>query len=220
MRNNHSRCHGCNMLLLCWFIPLLCLHVNAEDIALCRELGEDVSLECSSAGCPGSIDGFVGMYLYHFLREKEEVLYYHQDPEPEQITPRQRYQNRIQKEGSLKNHTITISNLTLDDSGVYSCVYKNRLNLDMKCNIYILVVRVPSIIPDEKFPYPVLFMIGAFVAGMLVAMILIKMVVPGVKHCARSRRKMRHAPLPAPNDCVYEVMNKNGLRPSAASEQP
>ncbi|XP_026216473.1 uncharacterized protein LOC113162518 [Anabas testudineus] len=200
------------MLLLCWFILLLCLHVNAEDIALCRVTGEDVSLECSSAGCPGSIDGFVGMYLYHSLREKEEVLYYHQDPEPEQITPRPRYKNRVQKEGSLKNHTITISNLTLDDSGVYSCVYKNRLNLDMKCNIYILVVReishtedpttgpsqvpsqVPLIIPDEKCPPPVLFMMATFVAGTLIAMILIKMVVSTVKHCARSRRRTRNAP--------------------------
>lgn len=112
-----------------------------ENIAVCREPGENVALECSSAGCPSSIDGYVGMYLYYDFREQEAVLYYHLKDGYEKISPRPRYKNRIQKNGSLKNHTITISNLTLNDSGLYSCVYKKTTNTQLKCNNYTLIVR-------------------------------------------------------------------------------
>lgn len=110
-----------------------------EDIALHRGAGEKVTLECSAAGCPSSIDGHIGMYLYHYFKEKDEVLYYHSTTY-DKITPRERYMNRIQIKGSLRNHTITISNLTLHDSGLYSCVYKKSANKEVKCNLYMLVV--------------------------------------------------------------------------------
>lgn len=80
------------------------------------------------------------MYLYHDFSKKAEVLYYHLINADEKITPRQRYKNRIEKKGSLKNHTITISNLTLKDSGLYSCVYKKEADTEVKCNVYMLAV--------------------------------------------------------------------------------
>lgn len=81
------------------------------------------------------------MYLYCDFREQEEVLYYHLGPEYEKISLRPKYENRTQKEGSLKNHTITISNLTVNDSGMYSCDYKKDGGDGIKCNVYMLVVR-------------------------------------------------------------------------------
>lgn len=110
-----------------------------ENIAVCREPGENVTLLCSSEGC---LKDYVGMYLYHKFKERQEVLYYHHNPgSTHKITPRERYENRIQIDGPLKNHTITISNLTADDSGFYSCVYKQFPTGEAKCNVYTLFVR-------------------------------------------------------------------------------
>lgn len=109
-----------------------------ENIAMCREPEENVTLECSSAGCPSSIEGFTGLYLYREFNLTEAVLYYSL---ADRISPRRRYTNRIWTHGSLKNYTITISNLTVDDSGLYRCVYKRLPRVEVKCNVYTLVVR-------------------------------------------------------------------------------
>lgn len=113
-----------------------------ENIAVYRESGESVTLVCSSAGCLSNNEEYVGMYLYQMFKKMEEVLYYHSMLGlSDKITPRERYKNRIQTSGSLKNHTIAISNLTVDDAGFYSCVYLKLHRGNVKCNVYTLVVR-------------------------------------------------------------------------------
>lgn len=111
-----------------------------EDIVVWRESGENVTLECSLAKCPSSIDGFVGMYLYHDLKKCAEVLYYHSSPKYDKITPRIGYLERVEMKGSLKKNTVTISNLTVGDSGIYRCVYRGNVATQLKCNVYNLFV--------------------------------------------------------------------------------
>lgn len=90
------------------------------------------------------------MYLCRQFNEVEEVLYYHSVPgKADKMTLANRYRERIQKSGSLTNLTVTISNLTAEDSGIYSCVYVNTSKpyTQVKCNVHTVVVR------GEFFPF-------------------------------------------------------------------
>uniref|UniRef100_A0A3Q1HHD6 Ig-like domain-containing protein n=1 Tax=Acanthochromis polyacanthus TaxID=80966 RepID=A0A3Q1HHD6_9TELE len=115
------------MTLLCWCIMSLCLSVYP---------GGSVTLKCSSEECPQLITGFAAMYLYHEHTGQEEVLYYSSGSESsDNIALRQRYNGRIRTTGSFMNHSITISNLAVDDTGLYSCVYVKQVKYKVKCNL-------------------------------------------------------------------------------------
>ncbi|XP_042246589.1 uncharacterized protein LOC121882405 isoform X1 [Thunnus maccoyii] len=225
------------IMLLCWSMLLLCLSTNAENIANCRESSESITLKCSSAGCLNNIKEFVGMYLYRNVENRENVIYYHPNPNSvDKITPGIRYKDRIQTNGSLESHTITISNLTTNDSGVYSCVYIKFPAGEARCNVYTVAVKVQTVAevtpchtPDKVTPdevadmhhenaeCPLLVSIVATCAiSMLVMMISNLLIVPRVKRWICSRMTTR-APQ-APNEYVYEIMTKNGVRPPAAPE--
>ncbi|XP_071360608.1 uncharacterized protein [Trachinotus anak] len=212
------------MMLLCWSLLSLCLSANAGITALQREPGENVTLECSLTQCPRSPDELTGMYLYHYSVEKEKELYYYH--KSEKISPRSRYSGRVEKKGSLKNHNITISNLTVDDSGLYRCVYKHSYT-EVICNVYILVISGEAPCPrsekealaedGEKNPPLVLLLAAACSISIIATTIFLLLIVPRVKQWI-SRRKVRKVPQSS-NDYVYEVMTKNGLQPLAAVEQ-
>lgn len=131
------------MAVCLWFLDPLIRHFISfmtEDIAVYRWEGESVTLKCSSEGCPVSVDESIGMYLNRQdWKGVEEVLYYHR--RNGKITLQERFNSRIITTGSLMNHTITISNLTMEDAGCYHCVYVNRNAVRFKCNGYTLVVR-------------------------------------------------------------------------------
>uniref|UniRef100_A0A669BER2 Immunoglobulin V-set domain-containing protein n=1 Tax=Oreochromis niloticus TaxID=8128 RepID=A0A669BER2_ORENI len=88
------------------------------------EPGEIITLKCSSEGCPQNIDGFLGMYLYHNFTKQNEVYFYSNYINSKATVRRPQYKGRIESNGAPMNHDFTISNLTVDDSGVYTCVYK------------------------------------------------------------------------------------------------
>ncbi|XP_067355796.1 uncharacterized protein [Channa argus] len=207
------------MRMLHWSIVMICLCVSAEDVAVFREPGQNVTFNCSSAGCPSSIDGFAGMYLYHDFTSTEEVLYYHSDPSSEKISSRLRYNSRVHKEGFLTNHIITISNLTVNDSGLYRCVYTKTAAIKVNCSVHILVVKGLSVMPPtaEKCPPLVLIIIGTFVSSILLTVIFTMMVILTVKQWTSNRRRTRNMPLSS-SDCVYEIMTKDGLRPLAPQQ--
>ncbi|XP_038568611.1 uncharacterized protein LOC119898545 [Micropterus salmoides] len=209
------------MVPLCWFISLFCFSASAENIVLSRESGENVTLKCFSAGCLSINEGY-GMYLYHDFSSKEEVFYYYSSGSNEKITPRERYKNRIQTNGSLENHTVTITDLTVDDSGIYSCVYKDVTTVH--CNVYTLCVRevapcfrsveMPCIPSSEKTLPLGLIIIATFAISTLVNTIFILIIVPRVKQ-RTSRRQTTRVPQ-VTNDNMYEVMHT--FHPLAASE--
>lgn len=83
---------------------------------------ESVTLKCSTEGSPLSNDGYAGMYLYHNFTEQNEVYFNNK------IVERPRLKVRIWVNEAFMNYEITIINLTVDDSGVYTCVYKELLD--------------------------------------------------------------------------------------------
>ncbi|GLD74373.1 uncharacterized protein AKAME5_002570200 [Lates japonicus] len=161
-----------------------------EHTVVYRVSGESVTLECSFAESPNSNDELIGMYLYHNAKTQEEVLYYHSSPGPEKISPRIRYSKRVEKKGSLKKHTITISNLTVEDSGIYRCVYKKNAQSEDIRNVYMLVVsEVAPYSISKKEPEPdgsekslplVLIITVTCVISIMVTMIFIWLIVPKV----------------------------------------
>ncbi|XP_068583250.1 T-cell antigen CD7-like [Cebidichthys violaceus] len=208
------------MKLLHWFSLLLCVCVNAESNAMWRESGENVTLRCSSAGCSSSIEGYEGMYLYQNHTEQIEVFYCNTMAG---VTEASGFKDRIQTAGSLKNLIVTISNLTVNDSGFYSCVFIKFQSPAVQCSVYPLFVKgvaecsrsteAPCALADEKSPPLVLIIVAACTIGMLVTIIFILLIVPRVRRRTSSRRSTAGVPQQVSNDNVYEDMTKNGLHP-------
>lgn len=109
----------------------------AESSLISQEPGKEINLDCSSDGCPQSTSGYDALYLYHTLNEEEEVLFVI-TAQSQQIMPRQRYKGRIQKHKASFN--FTVSNLTENDSGIYSCVYKKLSGSSVKCSVYAVLI--------------------------------------------------------------------------------
>uniref|UniRef100_A0A3B4VFN9 Immunoglobulin domain-containing protein n=1 Tax=Seriola dumerili TaxID=41447 RepID=A0A3B4VFN9_SERDU len=195
--------------------------------AVWQKSGENMILECSFTKCHRSNNKITGMYLYHNLVEKKEVLYYYH--ESEEIIPRKGYSGRVEKKGFLENNTVTIRNLTVDDSGVYTCVYD-----EVTCSVYILVVSVCEM-PHSKnlrisssvniCPKSQCLKTFYTECNFLTSVHTLRLYRHStmIFHCQQvkqwsSRRKARNDPQGS-SDYVYEVMTKNGLRPVAAPEQ-
>lgn len=75
------------------------------------------------------------MYLYHNFTEQNEMYFNNK------IVERPRLKVRIWVNEAFMNYEITIINLTVDDSGVYTCVYKELLDRSVDSNIYRDFVR-------------------------------------------------------------------------------
>ncbi|KAL6110196.1 uncharacterized protein ACO6RY_19328 [Pungitius sinensis] len=186
------------------FAMLLFLCVKAETNTVWREFGNNVTLRCSS--CSERYDGMY-LYLYQQRKERRQVLFY--PGRTNTITPGHTFMKRIHTEGSLRNHTVTISQLTVDDAGFYKCVYFTFSTSETQCSNYTLFVKgvAPCSCPlaEDKSPCLVWIIIAAFTTGMLVTIPFILLVVWRVRRRSGSSRRTS-VPRPVSNGNVYEVM--------------
>lgn len=89
------------------------------------------------------------MYLYKKFMVHEEVLYHRSKPGRQTlVTPREPFKNRTQVDGTLQDQNITIGNLTVHDSGFYSCVFIHFPEREVKCNTYMLAVKGVYFLPQ------------------------------------------------------------------------
>ncbi|XP_036798504.1 V-set and immunoglobulin domain-containing protein 1-like [Oncorhynchus mykiss] len=89
---------------------------TATEAILWVKTGEKFTMKCSI-----TLKDQDGMYLCVGL--DREVLYYHR--RDSKLTSRKGYWNRVKTEGPVDQLTITVSNLTIEDTGVYWCAYRN-----------------------------------------------------------------------------------------------
>ncbi|XP_026025070.1 uncharacterized protein LOC113023260 [Astatotilapia calliptera] len=137
------------MMRLCWALVLIFSYSTSEGTIIITEPGESITLKCSSEECPKNNGRYVGMYLYHRFTEQNEV-YYYRNHVNSKVAVRSRYKGRIESNGAPMNHSITMTNLTVDDSGVYTCVYKESVDKSVECKVYTVFVREITNKPNRE----------------------------------------------------------------------
>ncbi|XP_042159278.1 uncharacterized protein LOC112264167 isoform X3 [Oncorhynchus tshawytscha] len=210
------------------------LTTAAEDI-LWVKTGEKFTMKCST-----TLKDQEGMYLYVGLDRDREVLYYYQHDS--KLTPRKRYWDRVKTEGPVDQLTITVSNLTIEDTGVYWCVYtkfnkatyENDINqgrgstlvvvnddaLQLPCPTATAVTLTPFHSANKK-PCPsgvesiiIIIIITSILTTLICAVIFLVWFAPLVKRCCNQGG---YTPQVFP-DSVYEDMARNHIYPSGTQQ--
>ncbi|XP_029545125.1 uncharacterized protein LOC115147187 [Salmo trutta] len=200
---------------------------TAAEAILWVKTGEKFTMKCST-----TLKDQDGMYLYVGLDRDREVLYYYQ--RDSKLTPRRPYWDRVKTEGPVDQLTITVSNLTIEDTGVYWCVYtkfngttyENYINqgrgsnlvvvkddaLQLPCPTAIAVTLTPFHPANEKScPSGAenIIIITSILTTLMCAVILFAWVAPWVKRCCNQGG---YTPQAFP-DSVYEDMARNPIYP-------
>ncbi|XP_042159273.1 uncharacterized protein LOC112264167 isoform X2 [Oncorhynchus tshawytscha] len=209
---------------------------TAADI-LWVKTGEKFTMKCST-----TLKDQEGMYLYVGLDRDREVLYYYQHDS--KLTPRKRYWDRVKTEGPVDQLTITVSNLTIEDTGVYWCVYtkfnkatyENDINqgrgstlvvvngrydaLQLPCPTATAVTLTPFHSANKK-PCPsgvesiiIIIIITSILTTLICAVIFLVWFAPLVKRCCNQGG---YTPQVFP-DSVYEDMARNHIYPSGTQQ--
>ncbi|XP_023188934.1 uncharacterized protein LOC111608512 [Xiphophorus maculatus] len=199
------------MTLLAYTILLVCLSAYSESTVISKEPGGSINLTCSSDECPDKIDGYNYLYLYH---EKDEVLFFPFTSQSVAV-PREKYKRRIQTHRSTM--TFTISNLTVNDEGIYKCVYKKSDKVFVNCGIYGVFITetmsCPTMPPTkcstciEPRTTLMLFIILICVISVLAMWIFFLLIIPRVKQWCIRRRTGGDQNVTTDN--VYEIMSGN-----------
>ncbi|XP_070965877.1 uncharacterized protein [Oncorhynchus clarkii lewisi] len=210
---------------------------TAAEAILWVNTGEKFTMKCST-----TLKDQEGMYLYVGLDRDREVLYYYQ--RDSKLTPRKRYWDRVKTEGPVDQLTITISNLTIEDTGVYWCVYtkfneatyENDINqgrgstlvvvngrydaLQLPCSTATAVTLTPFHPVNEK-PCPsgvesiiIIIIITSILTTLICAIIFLVWVAPLVKRCCNQGGYTAQV-FP---DSVYEDMARNRIYPPGTQQ--
>ncbi|CAI5679955.1 unnamed protein product [Oreochromis niloticus] len=204
------------MIRLCLAILLICYYCYSESTIFITEPGESITLKCSSEECPQNNGQYAGMYLYHRFTEQNEV-YFYSNHVNSKVTLRSRFKGRMESNGAPMNHSITMTNLTVDDSGVYTCVYTESVDKSVECKVYTVFVRA---YPGQDDQHILVFIISICVLGMLLIVVFILLIIQRVKQKRSSKIRPRRS-MQESSD-VYEVMTKSDLSPVSehSSESP
>ncbi|XP_029908325.1 uncharacterized protein LOC115359819 [Myripristis murdjan] len=240
------------MMLLLWSGLQLCLCVSAGNTARVKA-GGSVTIECSTAGCSNCASHFTGMFLYKDLEQQEEVFYYHppsSDTDESKVTPTERFQNRVQTLGSFTKLSITISNLSVNDTGVYTCVYHQYPdNINALCKVHLLTVyengqkefmEESTHFATEESPFHTTpsqaestnvhptkammpYLVYTIIFTCVITIVVTMIVILLIIPRVKKYIESRGGgrPLPqVPNDYVYEEMGRNGFRHLNSSTHP
>ncbi|XP_029949510.1 uncharacterized protein LOC115390000 isoform X2 [Salarias fasciatus] len=194
-------------MLAYWVIVLLCHRASSENL-LYKESGESVTLRCFSEGCFQRTGPDVSVKLYHEFITRHEVLYWYS--RSHESSPRKR---NVQVEGVFISHNVTISGLTVSDSGVYTCVYSKGREYQSKCNEYTLVVRGRPPCAETQTVYRDCLIVSCFIVAVLAIVVFFLLIIPKVKKRLNRRRQT------CPEFTVYEEMTRKSFQPAEAAEQ-
>eukprot|EP00063_Salmo_salar_P074824 XP_014049659.1 PREDICTED: uncharacterized protein LOC106601799 isoform X3 [Salmo salar] len=101
------------------FLCLLCCTLaekGSKGLLVRKQEGDTMTIHCST-----SLPDQENLSVYMRLTKEIEVLYFHQGNQ--KFTLHKRFELRLTPNGKLNKMDITITNLTIEDSGVYWCVY-------------------------------------------------------------------------------------------------
>ncbi|XP_038125567.1 uncharacterized protein LOC119772927 [Cyprinodon tularosa] len=194
------------MRLLASSLLLLCLSAYSEGTVISKEPGESIHLTCSSEECPTYSNEYHYLYLYYTIDEEAEVVF--SNIKSERFSPRGKYESRTKLD--IHNRTITLSNLTASDTGIYKCVYKKSSTEKITCSVYAVFIteKTPcSTVSPAVEPSPVLmYIIFVCIISVLAMWILMLLILPKVQQRFIKRRAMHAHQSSADN--VYEIMRR------------
>ncbi|KAK6300477.1 hypothetical protein J4Q44_G00285750 [Coregonus suidteri] len=173
--------------------------------------------------CSTTLKDQDGMYLYVGLDRDREVLYYHQ--RDSKMTTRKGYWDRVKTEGPMDQLTITIINLTIEDTGVYCILIRFPhlvlssidIALQLPCPTATAVTLTPFHPADEKpclSGWVNIIIITSILTILLCAVIFLIWVAPQVKRCCNQGG---YTPQVFP-DSIYVDMRKNRFPPPATQQ--
>ncbi|KAL2101261.1 hypothetical protein ACEWY4_003022 [Coilia grayii] len=184
-------------------------------------LGESFSFTCSTSDEMRN----VGVYKSNMAKGKTQIMNVSVKNGDKTSTITNAYEKRLHFTGSMKEMSITITQLIEEDSGIYWCQYSNVtmqgtvVTIDSK-EVATLLVKEPthcptvpgsitsissSIVCPDSSPSIILvsFSIGTAVVVFLMFSIMIAFhIIPKIKTLSSGRSAESR-----PNDSVYEVMS-------------
>nr|XP_046193768.1 uncharacterized protein LOC124023301 [Oncorhynchus gorbuscha] len=101
------------------FLCLLCSNLaekGSKGLLVRKQEGDTMTIHCRT-----SLPDQENLSVYMRLTKEILVLYFHQATE--KLTLHERFKLRLTTNGRLNKMDITITNLTIEDSGAYWCVY-------------------------------------------------------------------------------------------------
>ncbi|XP_076150249.1 uncharacterized protein LOC143134059 [Alosa pseudoharengus] len=204
------------LLLVCFCVCFL-TGLSADKVEW-RQVGEHIEMECST-----DLQNQGGMYLYHTYHTTREVFYLTPGMK---CSPRLPFGNRIKVAGSFAKMHARVSNLTVNDTGVFWCQYlrfdkSNPYPSESNNNPTLLVVdgvekECPTngpvtMLSEEPIQMSTLLVVSAITACSLFLLVLIILLIC-VKRCCSENGNYKPRPqsgvgLPAHrSDSVYEQM--------------
>ncbi|KAG7491585.1 hypothetical protein MATL_G00005740 [Megalops atlanticus] len=184
-----------------------------NDKMIWLKWGDSLTIQCST-----TTDNYDGLYLLWGLDEETEIFFLHK--ETKKLTIGTKYRSRVKTEGEVNKLTITIANMTEDDSGVYWCKYRHineaMGNTDRAKGNGSSLVVVRGVYkpcpPGDGTPVmtPTLVTVTAISAGsvfLLCVVIIFIWLVPRVQKSSAKKRRVQ----PRRNDSVYEDMRRTHL---------
>ncbi|XP_062403655.1 uncharacterized protein LOC134094222 [Sardina pilchardus] len=206
------------LLLVCFCVCFL-TGLSADKVEW-KQVGEHVEIACSTR-----LQNQGGMYLYHTYHKTREVFYLTPGMK---CTPKLPFGNRIKVRGLFANLHATVSNLTVNDTGVFWCQYvrfdkakqypseSNNNPTQQLLVVDGLEKECPTTAPvteasEEPIQMSTLLLVSAITACSLFLLVLIILLIC-VKRCCAESGKFKPRPqsdsgLPAHrSDSVYEQM--------------
>ncbi|CAB1342412.1 unnamed protein product [Coregonus sp. 'balchen'] len=107
-------------LCCAFFLCLLCSTLAGKGnngLLVRKQKGDTMTIHCST-----SLQDQENLSVFMRLTKEIQVFYFYQ--ETGKITINKRFQTRLTTNGGLNKMDITITNLTIEDSGVYWCLYR------------------------------------------------------------------------------------------------
>ncbi|XP_071268386.1 uncharacterized protein [Salvelinus alpinus] len=114
----------CCAIFLCLLCSTLAEKGN-KGLLVRKQEGDTMTINCST-----SLPDQENLSVYMRLTKEIQVLYFHQATK--KLTLHGRFKLRLMTNGSLNKMNITITNLTIEDSGGYWCVYSVYKNTKLE----------------------------------------------------------------------------------------
>ncbi|XP_062852631.1 V-set and immunoglobulin domain-containing protein 1-like isoform X2 [Trichomycterus rosablanca] len=152
--------------------------------------GENATIYCNVGGAPQD-----GVYMYKDRYNRKKMCYFYNDGT---FSPNNAYKDRLQTNSNLHNFSLTIFNVTKQDSDVYWCSFNNLDKITESSSTLLIVTGAKCKMDNATYVYyPYLYVISFQFFFVVILVILLG------KLCHDLRK---NKPVKQSSNSEYEVM--------------